>query len=145
MFTQTSRIFCGAILFFITSTLTSPASGFAQSFHHSFHSVRQVNALLDSLQSPHMEVTISQPDKNRMKFRIAVLNPANRSVTITIIKQDDVYFSETVAKDNYENLYDFSQLDDGDYQVLVTSGKEKIRRRIVLHTETRIDRQASLN
>lgn len=147
MFTQTSRMLTGAILFmtFGALSLTTPVFSQTQSFQPAIRYVKEVNTMLDSMAMPHLQVNISQPDKNNMKFRIAVMNPVSRYITITIKKQNDVYFSEMIAAANYENVYDLSQLEDGNYQIQITGGKEKVLKNISIHTETQVSREASVN
>jgi hypothetical protein len=121
------------------------AAAHAQNFHAVFHSMQQVNALLDSLEAPHLRVAIQQPDKKDMRFRISFSNPNSRHATIIIRKKDDIYFHENVAEQEYASMYDFNQLEDGDYQVVVVVGKEKVSTNITIHTETKVDRQAILH
>lgn len=101
--------------------------------------------MLDSLAIQHLEVYISQPDKNNMKFRIAVSNPVSRYITITIKRQNDIYFSEMIATANYENIYDLNQLEDGNYQVQITGGKERVLKNISIHTSRQVSRQAMVD
>jgi len=143
MFTQTSRTL-GAILFLTLGSLflSTHVNSQTQSFHPAIHSVKEVNVMLDSLAAPHLQVNISQPDKNNMKFRIVISNPVSRYITITIKKQNDIYFSEMIATADYENIYDLNQLEDGNYQVQITGGKEKVLKNISIHTQTQVSRQA---
>ncbi|MBN9385539.1 MAG: hypothetical protein J0H74_32600 [Chitinophagaceae bacterium] len=120
-------------------------AGFAQNYHAAIHSIQKVNALLDSLETPHLQLNVYQPDKSVMKFRIAFSNPNGRRATITIRKKDDVYFYENIAGQEYVSLYDFNQLEDGDYQVIVTGGRERVSSSISIHTETQVNRQAVLH
>ncbi|HWK05000.1 MAG TPA: hypothetical protein VNS58_15265 [Puia sp.] len=144
MFTQTVRPFLGAMLLLTFGSLFSSSSVFAQkqSFHSTIRSVKEVNTLLDSMSMEHLQVNISQLDKNNMKFRIAVSNPLSRYITITIKKQNDIYFSEMIPTANYENIYDLNQLEDGNYQVQIVGGKERILKTISIHTSTQINREA---
>ena len=122
--------------------LSTPVFSQTQSYHPVIRSVKEVNSILDSMAAPHLQVQISQPDKNNMKFRIAVSNPVSRYITITIKKQNDIYFSEMIATADYENIYDLNQLEDGNYQVQIISGKEKVLKNINIHTQTQVSRQA---
>ncbi|HTI08509.1 MAG TPA: hypothetical protein VL832_08120 [Puia sp.] len=144
MFTQTSRIFSVAIIFMTFGSLLLSSSVYSQtqSFHPVIHSVKEVNGMLDSMAAPHLQVHISQPDKNNMKFRIVISNPVSRYITITIKKQNDIYFSEMIATADYENIYDLNQLEDGNYQVQITGGKEKVLKNISIRTQTQVNRQA---
>ena len=138
---MTTRTFLGTCLIIIGLS----AAAQAQNFHTVFHSIQQVNALLDSLETPHLQLVVQQPDKNNMKFRIAFFNPNSRHATIIIRKKDDIYFHENVAGQEYASMYDFNQLEDGDYQVVVVGGKEKVSTSISIHTETQVNRQAVLH
>jgi len=120
-------------------------AGSAQNYHTSFHSMQKLNTLLDSLETPHLQLNVYQPDKNVMKFRIAFSNPNGRRATISIRKKDDVYLFESIAGQEYVSLYDFQQLEDGDYQVVVTGGKERVSTHITIRTETQVNRQAVLH
>jgi len=138
---MTTRTFLGTCLIIIGLSTSAQA----QNFHTVFHSIQQVNALLDSLETPHLQLVVQQPDKNNMKFRIAFFNPNSRHATIIIRKKDDIYFHENVAGQEYASMYDFNQLEDGDYQVVVVGGKEKVSTSISIHTETQVNRQAVLH
>jgi hypothetical protein len=138
---MTTRTFLGTCLIIIGLSTSAQA----QNFHTVFHSIQQVNALLDSLETPHLQLVVQQPDKNNMKFRIAFFNPNSRHATIIIRKKDDIYFHENVAGQEYASMYDFNQLEDGDYQVVVVGGKEKVSTNISIHTETQVNRQAVLH
>jgi hypothetical protein len=143
MFIRTLRILSVAMLLTLGS-LFSSASAFSQtqSFHPAIRAVKEVNNLLDSLTMQHLQVNISQLDKNNMKFRIAVSNPVSRYITITIKKQNDIYFSEMITTASYENVYDLNQLEDGNYQVQVIGGKERILKNIRIQTSTQVNREA---
>jgi hypothetical protein len=94
---------------------------------------------------PRLKMSIQQHDKVNLKYRIAVLNPMGRGMSISILKNDDVLFSENISGDQYFNLFNFSQLEDGDYKVIVFNGKERITKSIHLHSETMVDRQISID
>lgn len=66
-------------------------------------------------------------------------------MSVNILKNDDVLFSENVTGDQYFNLFNFTQLEDGDYKVIVFNGKERIIKSIRLQTATTVDRQVSIN
>ncbi|MBN8856323.1 MAG: hypothetical protein J0H07_30980 [Sphingobacteriales bacterium] len=123
------------------------AQSFAQSFHPTIRLqfAQRLNALLDSIETPHLRVNIQQPDKNNMKFRIDVSNPNGRHAVITIRKKEDIYMSESVSGPVYASLLDFSQMEDGDYQIIVAGGKERVCTNLSIHTETQVNRQVVLH
>ncbi len=131
----------------ILLTAALSKKSFAQSFHPAFqlHFTQKLNAMLDSLETPHLRVNIEQTDKANMKFRIAISNPTGRRALITIRKKDDVYLSENVSGMLYANIFDFNQMEDGEYEVIVIGGKEKVSTNITIRTETQVNRQAILH
>ena len=140
---MTTRTLFGTIFLIAAFSVNS----FAQKFHPSIqlHFTQKLNAMLDSIETPHLRVNIQQPDKNEMKFRIDIANPHGRRTSITIRKKDDIYLYENVSSPIYVSMYDFNQMEDGDYQVIVTGGKEKVCTNISIHTETQVSRQVTLH
>ena len=145
MFTRTIRAAKATFLLFITFTLTTASTAFSQNYYHKIALDPSSNEKLDSIFAPHLEVTIHQADKNLMKFRLAVFNPASHPVSITIRKGDDIYFTELIREDLYDYTFDLSSLEDGDYQILINNGKERVSRDIFIRTDTHVDRQLTLN
>ena len=135
---MTTRTILTTLVFTIGFTI----AGFSQNYHTAFRSMAQMSTLLDSLETPHLRVVVQQPDKDVMKFKITFMNPNARRATITIRKKDDIYFYETVGDREYASLYDFNQLEDGDYQVVVVGGKEKVSASISIRTQTQVNREA---
>ena len=143
MFIQTIKA-TQVIAFIFISVAASAQS--AQSYHQPVKIGRfDEQGVSDPKVAAHLQVSIIQPENNVMKFRVVVENPFNKSATITICKGDDVLYSEGGVRGQYQNLFNLDRLEDGKYQIIVTSGKETIRKEIDIHTETRIDRQAQLN
>lgn len=118
----------------------------AQSYHQPIR-VDQFNqqGIPDSSSVAHLEISVRQSEGSSMKFRVVVINPFTRPATITISRGDDILYTENGVRGEYQNLFNLDQLEDGDYQIVVTSGKEKVRKDISIHTETRTDRQVQLN
>ena len=144
MFTRKHPFTGKAILpLFIALTLAAPHA-FSQNYHHKIASTAQCN-VLDSILASHLQVNIQQPDASIMKFRITVLNPADRSLTISIRHGNDLLFEDLVGKASYDNVFNMTDLEDGDYVILISSGKEKISRNIRIQTATRIDRQLTID
>ena len=140
---MTTRTLFGTIILIVAFS----AQSFAQSFHPTIRLqfAQRLNALLDSMETPHLRVNIQQPDKTNMKFRIDVANPNGRRAVITIRKKEDVYMSESVSGPVYVSMLDFTQMEDGDYQIIVVGGKEKVCTNLSIHTETQVNRQAVLH
>ena len=93
----------------------------------------------------HIQVSVRQMDPSSMKFRVAVFNPFNKPATISICKGEDVLYIESGVRNDYQNLFNLDQLEDGIYQIKITSGKETIVKDINIRTETTTDREARVN
>jgi hypothetical protein len=131
--------------FAILSLFVITNSASAQSYHRSIRHIERYSIVADSSEVARLQMSIQQQDKANLKYRIAVLNPLGRAMSISILKNDDVLFSENASGDQYFNLFNFSQLEDGDYKVVVFNGKERITKSIHLHSETMVDRQISID
>ena len=131
--------------FAILSLFVISSSTSAQSYHSPIRLIEKYSNATDSGETSRLKMSIQQQDKANLKYRIAVLNPLGRTMNISIIKNEDVLFSENASGDQYFNLFNFSQLEDGDYRVIVFNGKERITKRIHLRSETLVDRQVSID
>ncbi len=83
-----------------------------------------------------MQINVRQHIVGNLKFRVAVFNPFTRPAVIMICKGGDVLYTENGVKGQYENLFNLDQLEDGNYQVVITCGKETISKDIDINTET---------
>lgn len=93
----------------------------------------------------HLEVSVRQLPDNNMKFRLTVVTPDDHLVHIMISKNDDVFYDQAIGKAPFENVFDLADLEDGNYDIVVSCGKEKITRTIHIQTDTHVDRQVTLN
>lgn len=117
----------------------------AQSYHHKITVDQNVKTMLDSTDELHLQVSLHKMDNDNMKFRLTALNPASRYMIITIQKGDDVLYNQSVRSDSFDNVFDFSSLDDGDYRLMVSNGKERISKNIQIETATHVDRELSVD
>jgi hypothetical protein len=92
-----------------------------------------------------LQVTIRQTNAGEMKFRITIVNPNDHPVSISIHHGHDLLFEDLTGKPTYDNVFNLSDLEDGDYIIQISSGKEKITRTIRIQTETKIDRQLTVD
>ena len=144
MFTR-KHLFTGkAILpLFIALTLAAPHT-FSQNYHYKIASIAQCN-VLDSILASHLQVNIKQPDAGVMKFRVTVLNPTDHSIAISIRHGNDLLFEDLIGRTSYDNIFNMADLEDGNYVILISNGKEKVTRNIRIATETRVDRQLTVD
>lgn len=131
----------------ILSVFSIGTSVSAQSYHRPIRHIEKYSSTIvdSSSEASHLQLNIQQQDKATAKFKVAVLNPTGRNMSISIIKNDDVLFSENAVGDQYFNVFNFTELEDGDYKVIVFNGKERIIKNIHLATSTTVDRQISVN
>ena len=143
MLTRTIRSAKAILLLFTSFTLTATTNAAsAQSYHHTF---RIDSTMLDSVETLHLQVSLRKVENENLKFRLAAMNPASRFMIITIQKGDDVYFTQNVRQDTYDYVFDLSSLEDGSYKLIVSNGKEKISKDILIQTATHINRELSVN
>ena len=64
---------------------------------------------------------------------------------ITIEKGDDVLFNQSIRQDMFDHIFDLSSLEDGNYRLVVSNGKERISKNIQIETATHVDREISVN
>jgi hypothetical protein len=124
-------------------TVTNVSAQSKNSYHH--HIQTAAAAADSSDATSHLQIAINQPSKDAMKFRISILNPQGHAMTVSILKGEDVLFSENLAGEQYFNTFNMTQLEDGDYKVIVYNAKERIVKNLHLQTETTVDRQISIN
>src|SRR5579872_6452690 len=142
MYTRKQSTGAAILSLFIALTLiASPA--FSQNYHYKVITPAQCSAL-DSLQSTHLQVAIRQASAGEMRFRISVLNPTDRPMSISLHHGHDLLFEDSSLKPTYDNVFNLTDLEDGDYVILISNGKEKITRNIRIQTETKIDRQLTV-
>src|SRR5882757_2032889 len=133
MFTRKHQFTGKAILpLFIALTLAAPHA-FSQNYHYKIASIAQCN-VLDSILASHLQVNIKQPDASVMKFRVTVLNPTDHSISITIRHGNDLLFEDLTGRTSYDNIFNMADLEDGNYVILISNGKEKITRNIRIAT-----------
>ena len=124
---------------FITLTLAAPQA-FSQNYHYKVATVTECDVLDSIVAAAHLQVSIKQIDSNSMRFRITIENPGQHAVSISINHGDDILFQDIAGKAPYDYIYNLSDLEDGDYSIVVSSGKEKISRNIRIQTDTKVDR-----
>jgi hypothetical protein len=142
---MTTRTIYAIQAFAILSLFAITNSASAQSYRRPIRHIEKYNSAVDSSEVNRLQVSIQQQDKSNLKFRVSVLNPAGRAMSINILKNDDVLFSENASGDQYFNVFNFAQLEDGDYKIIVFNGRERIIRNLHLQTATTVDRQVSIN
>ena len=143
MFIRTIRSAKAILPLFITFTLAT-STAFSQSYHHKFTVDSTSQTILDSTDL-HLQVSLHIVDNENMKFRLSALNPSSKFMIITIQKGDDVFYNQNVRQDLYDNVFDLSSLEDGNYQLMVSNGKEKISKNILIQTATHVDRELTVH
>jgi hypothetical protein len=144
MISRTIKAAMAVLPLFIAFTLTTPHAAHSQNYYHKMPLSRIAGAL-DSVAAPQLQVSIQQLSGDEMKFRVAVMDVDDHAVLMTITNGDDVLFNRTLGKAPFESVFNLSDLEDGNYEMLVSCGKEKITKTIHIQTQTRIDRRLSVN
>ena len=146
MYNRTIRSAKAILPLFAAFTFTiSTNAASAQSYHHKITVDPNVKTMLDSTDVLHLQVSLRKMDNENLKFRLTALNPASKYMIITIEKGDDVLFNQSVRQDMFDYVFDLSSLDDGNYRLMVSNGKEKISKNIQIETATHVDREISVD
>lgn len=78
------------------------------------------------------------PDKIATAFGLFISNPEKKKIRLEICHQAyGVVIDTSFAGDQFSCRYNFENVDDGHYQVTLTSGKEKMTKNIEINTITR--------
>jgi hypothetical protein len=138
MFTKTIRA-AQAIAFVLISVAAT-----AQPYNQpNDRSDEQINA--GPVKPAHIQFNVQQQESSNLKFNVTIVNPFSKSATIIVYKGRDILYIEDGVKGQYKTVFNFSELEDGNYKIVVTSGKETITKDVNIHTETTTDRQVEIN
>ncbi len=78
------------------------------------------------------------PDKATTAFGLFISNPEKKKIKVEISHQAyGVVVDTSFTSDQFSCRYNFERVEDGHYQVTLTSGKEKITRNVEINTITR--------
>ena len=78
------------------------------------------------------------PDKIATSFGLFINNPEKKRIRIEISHQAyGVVVDTSFSSDQFSCRYNFERVEDGHYQVTLTSGKEKMTRNVEINTITR--------
>ena len=78
------------------------------------------------------------PDKIATAFGLFIHNPEKKRIRVEISHQVyGVVVDTSFTGDQFNCRFNFEMVDDGHYQVTLTSGKEKMTRNIEINTVTR--------
>lgn len=121
---QTTNILCCLTLACLLVT-TSPVAGFAQS-----------GASMVSKPSSFKVAVV--PSKTATEFKLYVFNPGHKKINLEIIHSEKGLVTETNFTDEQFNCrYDFSEAEDGTYEIKLYSGKERYVKKIALNATTK--------
>ena len=77
------------------------------------------------------------PEKSSATLRLSVYNPEQKNIKLQISHPVDGLLVDTTFSDvHFSRRYNFEQVDDGRYKVVVVSGKEKIAKNVEINTVT---------
>src|ERR1700709_2933198 len=102
-------IFAAPALILLSIFAANNSASAQNSYHRPIRHIEAVNSVADSSEFSHLQVVLAQPDKDVLKFRIAVNNPQGRSMSISINKGDDILFMDNVNDNQYSNILNLAQ------------------------------------
>jgi hypothetical protein len=119
-------------IFFISALLAMNLSAFAQSSFSSTLSGKTISAM----EVASFNLTVI-PDKQSPSFILYVSNPEQKMIRLELNHQTNGLAADTSFNSrSYQRRYNFEWADDGRYTVTLTSGKERISKRIDINTVT---------
>jgi YbbR domain-containing protein len=75
------------------------------------------------------QVTVQTVDSSQYKVRLTIFNAEEKSCTINIISTAGNLWSIRIKEAYFSQVFNLSQLDDGNYTIKVTNGKRPIRKK----------------
>jgi hypothetical protein len=93
-----------------------------------------------------LQMAVSQPDSNELKFDVKVSNPEKKRVSVTVSQRHvGVLYSNSFTDQNYGARYNMAELEDGQYSIEVSAGSKRIVKDITINTVVEVNRIASIN
>jgi hypothetical protein len=105
-----------------------------------------IAASLNAQQTGQLKLAVEQPDNAVLKFKVHVANPENQKVALYVTEKNEGPLAvQSFTTNNFSVVFDLSSLQDGEYTIEARAGKEKLERKIVISTFSRVERIASVN
>jgi len=138
MFSQTFK--AAQVVAFIFISVAATAQPYNQPNERS---AEQITA--DPVRPAHIQVNVQQQEISGLKFNVTVVNPFAKSASILIYKGRDILYVLDGVKGQYKTIFNLNELEDGNYKIVVVSGKESITKDINIHTTETTDREVVIN
>lgn len=87
---------------------------------------------------------ISIVDGNENKFRVWVYNNEEKKCTITIRNDAGFLWSSNFKNAYYNQVFNLSSVDDGEYSITVSKGRDSFERKIMVTTHSYTQRNLKL-
>jgi hypothetical protein len=137
MFSQSFK--AAQVIAFVFITVTASAQPYNQPTDDRSN---QLN-IFEPARPAHMQLDILQQETG--KLSVTVINPFTKSATIMVCKGRDFLYVLDGVKGQYKTLLNLNELEDGNYKLVVISGKESITKDINIHTSTTTEREVLVN
>ncbi len=82
--------------------------------------------------------TIFLQDLGNLRFKLSFENPLRQKTQISLLdKNDNLYFNDFAGNDTrYSRSFNLSNLEDGVYSFVISSGTDKITKEFIISTQT---------
>jgi hypothetical protein len=91
-----------------------------------------------------LQVSVSQPDVENPRVRVCIYNPEEKRVTISIVNDIDVDYTISTKELNFDQVFNFSGVNDGKYFILITAPRERIIKEMEITTISRSERKVNI-
>lgn len=80
---------------------------------------------------------ITESDSTSLMFRVLISNPAKERVNISVYSADSGYLhNEDIFDLHYSKTLSFSEVEDGIYTIEISKGRETVKKRFGISTNT---------
>ena len=101
---------------------------------------------LNAQKADQLKMAVDQTDSAVLKFTVHVANPGNQKVSLYVTEKNEGPLAvQSFTTSDFSVVFDLSNLQDGEYTIEARAGKERLERKIVIETFSRVERIASVN
>jgi hypothetical protein len=134
-------IICIAVLFASTQRSTAQLST-EQSFAYGDQKIRVNLSVRPSTKE--FKAGIASVDSTVTKIKVWVCNGEERKCTVTISNTSGIFWTTSFKDAYYNQVYDLSSLDDGEYKIEIGDGRKIFCKTVVIRSAVNVTRDLDI-
>ena len=84
-----------------------------------------------------LQAWVTQSEKSGFRFNLRIHNPSGKRVRISLGGNEiEHLLDESFSGKEFSKVYNLSEMEDGTYSFLISSGREKVTKTVKIRTET---------